>query len=159
MEEVHKNCFNAINEGCSKNAHIKLGLDWPTTQSCVSNSFTSTQWSNPNTNNTLIDEDITYWKKYGSGVFPSIVINNKTYRGQMEEVAVMNALCAGFATPPEMCKGLLNSLSPDYLLENSKGIRGGVIFVLVVGLILLNIVIVYCYRRYTRREIQSEMNT
>ena len=123
------------------------------------NSFTNSNWESIYTNNTIIDEEITYWRKYGSGIFPAIIINNKTYRGQMEELAVVNALCAGFAQPPEMCKAILNSVKPDYLIESKNGIRGSVIFVMVVGLILINIVVVYCYRRYTRREMQSEMNT
>lgn len=36
----------------------------------------------------------------GTGTFPSIVINNKTYRGTIEPLSVYNALCAGFKNPP-----------------------------------------------------------
>ena len=34
----------------------------------------------------------------------------------------------------------------------------GTIIAIVVGLLLLNVVIVYCYRRYARREMQKEMH-
>jgi hypothetical protein len=44
-------------------------------------SFTSDDWANINTNNTIIDSEIEYWRLYGSGIYPSIVINNRTYRG------------------------------------------------------------------------------
>lgn len=37
------------------------------------------------------------------------------------------------------------------------GIRSGVIIAIVIILVLANIVIVYCYRRYSKREMQNEM--
>jgi len=48
---------------------------------CVSDSFSSTDKNSPLTINKMIDQEIDYWKQYGSGTFPSIVINNRTYRG------------------------------------------------------------------------------
>lgn len=81
MEYVHQNCYNVINEECSSRAHQRLGLDFDETNKCVKESFTASNWSDPNTNNTMIDEEIAYWKTYGSGIYPAIVINNRTYRG------------------------------------------------------------------------------
>jgi hypothetical protein len=37
------------------------------------------------------------------------------------------------------------------------GIRSGVIVAIVILLVLANIIIVYCYRRYSKREMQNEM--
>lgn len=54
------------------------------------------KWDDLSTTNSLIDRDIEYWSKYGTSLFPSIVINNSTYRGQLETQAVFNAICAGF---------------------------------------------------------------
>jgi hypothetical protein len=81
MRYIHTYCYNVINEDCSRRAHEKIGLDFATTQKCVDDSFTSKDKASINTNNTIIDEEIKYWKAYGSGIFPSIVINNKTYKG------------------------------------------------------------------------------
>ena len=66
-------------------------------------------WPSANVTNTMIDKDIEYWDKYGSSLFPSIVINNSTYRGQLETQAVMNAICAGFKNAPRPCKRLLDT--------------------------------------------------
>ena len=44
-----------------------------------------------------------YFKKYGPPLFPGIVINNQTYRGQLEVEEVFNAICAGFHNPPIYC--------------------------------------------------------
>lgn len=147
-----------MTEECSEKAHKKLGLDFDKTKRCVSDSFTGSDWSSISVNNTIIDQEIKYWQKYGSGIYPAIVINNRTYRGQLESLAVFNAICAGFQTPPSICSASLGALTPDFLpLEGNDGIRGGVIVAIVFGLIFLNMVIVYCYRRYSRREMQGEM--
>ena len=39
IKEVHSECFDFISEGCSKNAHTRLGLDFTATKKCVNSSF------------------------------------------------------------------------------------------------------------------------
>ena len=156
MTHVHQNCYSVINEDCSRTAHTKLGIDFEQTMECVYGSFSSNDWAAATTNNTLIEEEIEYWKTYGTGIYPSIVINNRTYRGQLESLAVFNALCAGFANPPHMCANLLGSNQPDFM-SIDDGVRPAVIVGIVLVLILLNVVIVYCYRRHAKREMQGEM--
>jgi hypothetical protein len=56
-----------------------------------------------------------------------------------------------------MCSATLGSYQPDFL-KPEEGIKGGVIVAIVIVLIILNILIVYCYRRFSKREMQSEMN-
>lgn len=81
IKVIHSLCYDVLNEDCSMKAHQKLGLSFQETQKCVMNSFTSNDWEDEHTSNTIIDEEIEYWKKYSSGVFPAISINNRTYRG------------------------------------------------------------------------------
>jgi hypothetical protein len=81
MNYVHENCYDVINEDCSKRAHERLSLDWDKTNRCVAGSFNSTDWANQYTKNSIIDQEIEYWKTYGSGIYPALVINNRTYRG------------------------------------------------------------------------------
>jgi hypothetical protein len=158
MRILHQNCYDTPTEECSKNTHKTLSLDFDRTKKCVEDSFSSSDWGASTTNNTIIDAEINYWKKYGSGIYPAIVINNKTYRGQLESLAVFNGICAGFANPPALCAATLGANTPDFLPgDQVDGIKGGVIVAIVFGLIFLNMIIVYCYRRYSRREMQSEM--
>lgn len=88
IQNVHDECGTDLNEDCSKYAHQNVeGLDWAETEECVKNSFSSpnkADWTKNTTKNSLIDKDIWYWSRYGSNVQPSIVINNSTYRGQLE---------------------------------------------------------------------------
>lgn len=120
------------------------------------NSFSSDDWSLATTNNTIIDSEIEYWRSYGSGIYPSVVINNRTYRGQLEPLALFNALCSGFSTPPTICAASLGNYQPDFLEEDSS-LSAGAIVLLVIALILVNLLIWYCYRRSTKREMQGEM--
>jgi cbb3-type cytochrome oxidase subunit 3 len=55
-----------------------------------------------------------------------------------------------------MCAATLGSNTPDFL-ERGEGIKGSVIVVIVLALILINFVIVYCYRRHSKREMQQNM--
>jgi hypothetical protein len=75
----------------------------------VRNSFSGPDWGSNLTDNRIIDSEIDYWKTYGAGIYPSLVINNRTYRGQLESLAVFNAICAGFANPPAFCSSTLTS--------------------------------------------------
>lgn len=120
-------------------------------------SFSAPDKTSINTRNYIIDEEIEYWKKYGSGIYPSIVINNRTYRGQLESLAVFNALCAGFEDAPSMCSATLSSYKPDFL-DQGDGINAGMIIAIVLILIVVNMLIVYCYRRSAKREMQQNMN-
>lgn len=70
---------------------------------CVQKSFTSDNWLSADTYNTIIDSEIAYWKEFGTNTYPSVVINQKTYRGQIEPLSVFNAVCAGFTNPPNQC--------------------------------------------------------
>jgi hypothetical protein len=56
-----------------------------------------------------------------------------------------------------MCLGTLNAATPDFIGIENDGIKGSVVVVLVLVLILFNVLIVYCYRRYSKREMQSDM--
>jgi hypothetical protein len=55
MAFVHKNCYNVINEDCSKRAHDRLGLNFEETKRCVSSSFSSSDWQSNKTVNYIID--------------------------------------------------------------------------------------------------------
>ena len=103
MKQVHSSCYDFINEACSEQAHKKLNIEWDATQNCVKDSFTSDDWHSADTNNTILDNEMYYYKKYGAHYYPSIVINNLTYRGQMEPTMVMMALCSGFSSTPGLC--------------------------------------------------------
>ncbi len=115
------------------------------------------------TNNTIIDEEIDYWNKYGAGFYPSIVINNVTYRGQLDPPLVETAICAGFKDQPESCVGKTDlakakKRQEDLEVKNNTGtITGGDIVGIIFMLIIINLIGVYCYRRHAKKEMHGDM--
>ena len=162
MKHVHAQCYSNINEDCSRRAHEQLNISWDDTQKCVAESFSTSnpaQWGAADTTNIKIDEEIKYWKQYGTNIYPSIVINQKTYRGQIEPMSVFNAVCAGFTSPPDQCLKTLHIEKTVQVekLGEGKSTKVGAIVAIVVALILLNVLIVYCCRRKAKRDMNNEM--
>ena len=150
-----------INDECSERAHEHMGLDFAKTQECVKDSFygiDKSQWKNPSTKNKFIDVEIAYWKDFGTNIYPSIVINQKTYRGQIEPLSVFNAICAGFSYTPDVC---LKTLHKERVVLRTKvedsSVSTGLIVFIVLALIAVNVVIVYCCRRKAKRDMNNEM--
>jgi hypothetical protein len=111
----------------------------------------------------MIDKDIAYWAEYGTSLFPSVVINNSTFRGQLETQAVMNAICAGFREPPKMCKRLLNDMN----IEEDIGL--GIVYyddgyqvhhiVAICLFFTFSLIVFLCmYRRHARRQMKHVMD-
>jgi cbb3-type cytochrome oxidase subunit 3 len=118
--------------------------------------------NNTNLSNRLLDSEMAYYKDYGTVLFPSIVINNQTFRGQLEVEAVMNGICAGFADPPKMCKRILESSINDptilFYPEDQEVYEVHHVF-LVCVLIMVTVAIVLClYRRHAKREMKEKIN-
>jgi len=86
MQRVHSVCTEYINEDCSKTAHKDIGLDFKTTQNCVFKTFGVDKKKSITYKsvNTFLESEWTYWNNYGANFYPSIVINNWTYRGVFE---------------------------------------------------------------------------
>lgn len=87
-------CYETKNEDCSKETHDHLGIDFSKTKECVENSFESK--GDYNSPNRILKGQIDYAKNYGSAHWPAIVINNITYRGDLEPEGIFMALCSGF---------------------------------------------------------------
>merc|ERR1719284_793196 len=129
---------------------------------CVRDSFGSNNkddWMKLDTKNKIIEKEIEYWNTHGGNIIPSIVINNATYRGQMESQAVLNAICAGFKDTPNICKPILEDedLKDDYetgtyQISDHGYSLGQVIVICVIALVIL-ICVLYCYRRHAKRQM------
>lgn len=56
--------------------------------------------------NTMLDEDNKRSWELGIVIHPSVVINNMTYRGDIEADDIFSAICVGFETRPDICKAV-----------------------------------------------------
>lgn len=119
---------------------------------CVEESFTKGDIGEYKALNDKLQSEKAYWNEFGAHFYPSIVINNRTYRGTFEPEAVFNSICSGFKRPPHKC---------DYFSKEShsiiRGISGTTLIYIILGLILLNVLLIYCYRRISQREMKENM--
>lgn len=84
MRRVHSMCPDYINEDCSRNAHEDLNIDWRETQACLEDSFDRRGYNDPRGTSKVLEQERKYWNDYGANFYPSIVVNNRTYRGVFE---------------------------------------------------------------------------
>lgn len=106
MKYVHRMCYEEINDNCSKLGHKAINRNFDETMKCVSDSFISTSGT-PNyqkDDNRILKEEAEKWKALGSAYWPSIVINERTYRGDLVPDNVMTAICSGFSSEPSYCR-------------------------------------------------------
>lgn len=157
MQYVHRMCYEEITENCSRMGHTSIGRDFDKTMQCVNNTFEMTV--NPNyqkDDNKVLKEESIKWKAYGSAYWPALIINERTYRGDLIPDNVVTAICAAFSDEPEFCLSFKQELgSPGSV--SAKGVTRNVLIFIVVFLVLLNIGIILLYRRCQNRDIQKNM--
>lgn len=96
------------------------------------------------------------WKEYGTGYWPSVVINKRTFRGDLNPDNVYSAICAGFHTVPKACGGTADEHGA-LLSGEREGISGNALIAVVVILVLVNLFLIILYRRCTNKEIKEDM--
>jgi hypothetical protein len=148
VKYAHVHCYETINEDCSRKAHEHLSIDYAKTNKCVND-------SDQGATNTLLEEERDYAALYGSTHWPAVVINNRTYRGDLEPEGLFFAICAGFKNKPEVCKKHDSTSSlTDGSLKSDKWVWIIMGIIAVVGIEML---LLWCYRKFSRKEIEGQM--
>ncbi|KAF5471434.1 hypothetical protein F2P56_008225 [Juglans regia] len=105
-------------EDCSNQVIQSLGLDLKEIKKCVGD--TTADVDNP-----LLkaeqDAQIGKGSRGDVTILPTLVINNRQYRGKLDKVAVLKAICAGFeeTTEPAIC--LSEDVETNECLSNNGG--------------------------------------
>lgn len=154
MKYVHRMCYETVNEECSKMGHKSIGVEYEQTMQCVRDSFEGPNMQKDE--NKVLKTMAEGWKKYGTGYWPSIVINERTYRGDLVPDSVLNAICAGYNSMPQFCKKFEEELAEGQY-SKSEGITGNVLIFVVVLLVLVNIVLIILYKKCTKKELKEDM--
>jgi hypothetical protein len=158
MQYVHRMCYEEVTDSCSKLGHKTINRDYDATMKCVSDSFDATS-ATPNfqkDDNHILKEEAQKWKAYGSAYWPSIVINDRTYRGDMVPDNVVTALCSAFSIEPPYCLQFKQEQGiPQGITGN--GVTRNVLIFVVVFLVLLNVGIIMLYRKCQNREVKQNM--
>ena len=152
MQYAHRMCYDEITEECSKMGHKQINRDYEATIKCVRDSFEGSNFASDD--NRVLRESQRQWNNYGSGYWPSVVINNRTYRGDLVPEGVLNAICSAFSSEPSSCRKFKQEAG---ISTEAEGITGNVLIIVVVLLVLVNIAIILLYRKCTSHEMKSDM--
>jgi hypothetical protein len=147
--KVHAHCYDGITKECSKQVHDKLDMDFEKTQDCVDASFSKNDHTT--SLNYILEDEVTYMKKYGPNFFPAAVINNVTYRGSLTPSNFFEAVCQGFKNKPGQCSTKSTHLT---IIE---GINTSTLVVIILVLVLVNVGIIVLYKKYAKKEMDQKI--
>lgn len=152
FKELDAECARTVEMHKCSNKTIKaIGLRPDDIAKCVDESFetfgdrkTDTKLLKPNQDR-IYTRNIQFW--------PSVVINNFTYRGNIEGRDVFDALCEGFSAMPRSC--IIDET--EVTGKKSSGVVGPMFLLLCV---LASFVLIFVlYKRWLKKNLMREMNT
>ena len=158
MKEVHSECFGYISEECSKNAHKKLHLDYEKTMKCVDESFLGDEKNSAD--NLIMREAAEAWKQYGTLYWPSITINQMTFRGDFTAENVLEDICANLSIKPKVCINFYKREHINYEETNVQGddsVSAEILILVVCVLIGVNVLLILAYRKCVKKEMDDTM--
>lgn len=112
-----------------------------------------------------MSENAENWKEYGTLYWPSIVINKRTFRGDVNAENVMEAVCAAYNDPPQACIDFFKVEEIVYVNNREVGaavpddsISTELLIFIVTFLVGVNLLLILAYRRCMKREMQEDMS-
>ena len=172
MSTYHRFCYGYANEDCARQTHKIVGINYENTMNCVRDQFAlhgkkvdlkdDVALGDNNLQIEMIDHERDYDRKHGPPMSPAIVINNQTFRGQLEVEAVFNGICAGFAEPPRYCRKFLNSNDledANLIFWKPRKHSFGRVIAVVTFVMLTVALFFYCYRRSAKRAMKAELKS
>lgn len=134
-----------------------IGESYAKTMQCVEDSFEGDKTKGAD--NSILREQAKKWNEYGTYYWPSIVINKQTVREDLTAENILEAICAGLKSKPPICIEFYKEENIAYYQpELHSAINTEVIIFVSLFLILVNVVLLFLYRRCARKEMESGMN-
>ena len=146
-------------EECSKDILKELKLDYEIIKNCVNESFLKRSGINEEidivySDNNLLKNERKTSNYYNVHFWPSVMINNMTFQGNLESNDIFEAICTFFKDEPSFCfQGNKNENQND---SNSRHLY---LFLLIFAIFLLVFVImIKIYKKIVKKELEEEMN-
>jgi PA domain len=157
--DYHKEYYIGCNQNlfeieCSKNVFETIGFSYNKIEKCVKDSFEGD--NEALADNKYLRKEASDWNEIRIAFYPSIIINDQLYRGDLEVDAVLDGLCAGysFGTEPQICK----DLHPPNQQENERNKTSSVLIILFcIVCIVLVIGILIVYKMIVKKDLSSDM--
>eukprot|EP01017_Pseudomicrothorax_dubius_P003929 TRINITY_DN10686_c0_g1_i1.p1 TRINITY_DN10686_c0_g1~~TRINITY_DN10686_c0_g1_i1.p1 ORF type:complete len:460 (-),score=98.88 TRINITY_DN10686_c0_g1_i1:140-1519(-) len=151
MREFGSTCIPKMEEECASRSLKKVGIPETSIGSCVRDSF---EGEFLKSKNTLLDHQRWHFKDLNVPFWPAIIINNVTYRGNIEDPEeVFDAICAAFTEKPEICDLYYNP-------SRSSPFHYVFVILIVVGVLVAFLYfMVIIYKRKIRNELTYQMES
>lgn len=100
----------------------------------------------------ILAENAQKWKEYGTSFWPSVTIDNLTFRGDLTPENIMEAVCASLANKPEICfkfyeeEGIAFERNEVLNYTKVTPVTSELLIFVVVVLVLVNLALIYAYR-------------
>lgn len=132
-----------------------LYLDPNEIKKCVADTFSGNDFENDE--NYFLETLQMQWNNYGHHLYPSMVINGKTFRGRISPDNVFEAICASFESEPVECRQWQQYEGIPIPEGQSTGINQRTLFMFIIALVIINGIIILIYRRYLQKEMEADM--
>ena len=151
MAKFNSTCRNNITEACSYGIMQNL-VNINSVQTCVQSSAVDSGDLTLK-DNILLKKEVRYLKQLTSSVYPTIILNNHTYRGDWEGLQLAQTICSSYLSSPGFCEAWTSQTNQ----EEKRGLGLSTIL-LIVGLVLaLVLVVLMLYRAWAKRELALEL--
>ena len=139
---------------CSTKAMKKAKIDIDFIYLCIDGSVNGKDINIDN--NWILEKEKEMMIERGIFFYPSFIINNQAFRGDMEVEEIAVALCAGFNLQPEICDEYMNN---GETVKVETGISKYTILLIVIFSLISLLVILFFYRKWLRNDMNSRMKT
>ena len=161
MIRAHQVFRNRISREDSERVQEVLFLNSEMINICVNGTFDSMDEAKVDydkDDNGILREAAADWLQLGTHIYPSLVINEKTFRGRLTPDNAFEAICASFSEFPKPCLKWYNRHSIPVPEGRSTGVSQRVLFVYILLIIIMNTTIIICYRIHFKKELNNEMS-
>lgn len=145
-------------EECTSNLMKELGIDTGRIKQCFDESFIKTG-SKVDMNiddNSILRDERNLFLQNGIQFWPSVTINNDTFKGNIEGGLIFEAVCSKFNNVPEYCYDVMGVT----INQKMEGISiSKIVILVIITLVLFFLFLVFCYRIYLKRMFHRDMNT
>eukprot|EP01017_Pseudomicrothorax_dubius_P031965 TRINITY_DN4135_c0_g1_i3.p1 TRINITY_DN4135_c0_g1~~TRINITY_DN4135_c0_g1_i3.p1 ORF type:complete len:447 (-),score=95.84 TRINITY_DN4135_c0_g1_i3:63-1403(-) len=137
MSEFGSRCSEHFPRDCAHRIMEEVGIDTRAVDSCIEKSWNGADPLLGRNDRLRISRR--YFRRMKIPFWPAIIINNVTYRGNMEDPEeVFDAICAAFTKPPEICELYYNPQRPEQHLFFVLGIA-----LTILAIFLFLVIVVY----------------
>ena len=90
-------------------------------------------------------------------MYPAITINRMYYKGNLIAEEVFRMICSSYVDQPQGCIDFYRP--PEEPKKESTGLTVGAIIGIIILILLINVIVILCYRRYAKRDEQDRLKT